>query len=138
MNKMKETLDELWRGGQRTLDIYFAEDISPGDENWFVDVMQDEINEYCNTNWTWTVISRKEFEQENEEEISDWDIIVDKPFSDVVVKEAIENWLKERGHKFNVNLIPFEKAKGSGYIKNLNEILENKDDFIIFDEIEWE
>lgn len=137
--KMKEVLDELWREGQKTLDIYFAEDISPGDENWFVDVMQDEINELCNYNWTWTVISRKEFEQENEEneeneEEIDWEIIVDKPFSDIVVKEAIENWLKERGYKFNVNLIPFEEAKGSGYIKKLMERLENNDDFVKLDE----
>lgn len=141
MNNMKEILDDLCREGQKTLDIYFAEDISLGDENWFVDVMQDEINERCNMNWTWTVISRKEFEQENEEneeEIADWEIIVDKPFSDIVVKEAIENWLKERGHKFSVSLIPFEDAKGSGYIKNLRERLENKDDLVRLDEIELE
>ena len=140
MNKMKEVLDDLWKEGKETLDIYFAEDINTGDENWFVDVMQDEINESCNTNWTWTVITRKEFEQENEEEeISDWEIIVDKPFSDIVVKEAIQNWLKERCYKFKVNLILFEDAKGSGYIKKLKERLENKndDDFVRFDEIDW-
>ena len=140
MKNIKEILDELWREGQETLDIYFAEDISLGDESWSVDVMQDEINERCNTNWTWTVITRKEFEQENEEEeIPDWEIIVDKPFSDIVIKEAIQNWLKERGYKFNVNMIPFEDAKGSGYIKKLKERLKNKNDgdFVRFDEIDW-
>ena len=36
-------------------------------------------------NWTWIVITRKEFEQENEEEeIPDWEIIIDKPFSDIL------------------------------------------------------
>ena len=45
MENIKEILDELWREGQETLDIYFAEDISLGDESWSVDVMQDEINE---------------------------------------------------------------------------------------------
>lgn len=136
---IKEVLDELWREGHKTLDIYFAEDISPGDENWFVDVMQDDINERCNSNWTWTVITKSELEQESEEEeeIPDWEIIVDKPFSDIVVREVIEKWLKERGYKFNVRLIPFEDAKGSGYIKNLRERLENKGDFVSLDEIDW-
>ena len=138
MENIKDTLDELLKEGWETLDIYFAEDISPGDESWYVDVMQDEINERSNTNWTWTVISKKEFEQENEEEdIPDWEIIVDEPFSDIVVKEAIENWLKERGYNFIVNMTPFEDAKGSGYIKNLRERLEDKDDFVSLDKIEW-
>ena len=140
MNKMKEVLDDLWKEGKETLDIYFAEDIDPGDENWYVDVMQDDINERCNTNWTWTIITKSELEQENGEgEISYWDIIIDKPFSEIVVKETIENWLKERGYKFNVNLIPLKEAKGSGYIKKLKERLENKndDDFVRLDKIDW-
>lgn len=121
---IKDALYILWEAGKETLDIYFAEDISPGDESWFTDVMQDDINEIANSNWTWTVMSKKEFEKENEEgEIVDWEIIVDKPFSDMVVKDAIQNWLKERGYKFNVNLISLEEAKGSGYIKNLRERL---------------
>lgn len=132
MAEMKDVLDDLWREGKDTLDIYFAEDISPGDESWFVDVMQDEINERLCTDWTWTIITRKELGQEEKEEqekedIPDWMIIIDKPFSEIIVKGSIENWLRERGYKFNVSLIPFENAKGSGYVKKLKERLEDKD-----------
>lgn len=44
---------------------------------------------------------------------------------------------KEDNYKFDVRLIPFEDAKGAGYIKNLRERLENKEDFVSLDEIDW-
>lgn len=135
--KMKEVLDELWNEGQETLDIYYPEEMSPGEEKWFVDVYQDEINERCHMNWTWTVINRKELEQEGEkeDEMPEWQILVDEPFSELVVKDAIEKWLKDRGYKFGVRIIPIEDAKGSGIIKELRERLKNNEDFVRHEEL---
>lgn len=137
-DKMKDVLDELWNEGQETLYIYYAEEMSVGEEKWFVDVYQDEINERCNSNWTWTVINKKELEQEGEkeDEIPEWEILVDEPFSEGVVKEAVKKWLNERGYKFEVRLIPLEEAKGSGMIKDLRERLKNKEDFIKLEDVE--
>lgn len=119
-------IKEAWNEGMETLDIYYAEDISPGEESWYVDVYQDEINESCHSNWTWTVINRKNLEQEGEkeDETPEWEILVDGPFSEQVVKDAVEKWLQERGYKFKVKMIPIEQAKGSGIIKDLRERLQ--------------
>ena len=126
-DKMKKVLDDLWNEGQETLDIYYPEEMNPGEEDWSVDVYQDEINERCHSNWTWTVINRKELEQEGEkeDEMPEWEILVDGPFSEEVVIKAVENWLNERGYKFGVKMIPLKEAKGSGSIKELRERLKN-------------
>lgn len=123
--EIKEALDKLWNEGMETLDIYYAEDISPGEEKWYVDVYQDEINELCHSNWTWTVINHKDLDQEGEkeDEMPEWEILVDGPFLEEAVKGAVERWLKERGYKFKVRMIPVEEAKGSGIIKDLRERL---------------
>lgn len=125
--EIEEALDKLCKEGIETLDIYYAEDISPGEESWYVDVYQDDINELCNSNWTWTVINRKSLEEEGEKEddMPEWEILVDGPFSEESVKNAIEKWLKERDYKFKVRMIPVEEAKGSGIIKDLRERLHN-------------
>jgi len=119
--KMREALDELWKEGHETIDIYYPEDIGTGEESWSVDVFQDEVNERCGLNWTWTVISRKELEKEGEkeDELPEWDIVVDEPFSDRVVCDAIEKWLRNRRHEFGVRMIPMEQARGSGLVKEL-------------------
>ncbi len=138
-DKMKEILNKLWDEGQETLNIYYPEDMSPGEEKWSVDVFQDEINDRGAFNWTWTVINRKELEEENEkeDEMPEWEILVDGPFSDELVKETIDKWLKERGYKFDVRLIPFEEAEGSGTIKELRERLKNKENFVKLEDIDW-
>ena len=103
--------------------IYYPEDMSQGEESWSVDVYQDEVNERCRLNWTWTVISKKELEAEGEkeEEQPEWEEVVDEPFSEEVVCKAIEKWLRGRGYEFGVRMIPLEQARGSGLIKRLRE-----------------
>jgi len=122
--KMMNILNELWEEGQEILDIYYPEQMSVGEERWSVDVYQDEINERCHLNWTWTVISKKQLEMEEEKEdyLPQWTIIVDEPFSDEVVCKAIEKWLHDRGYKFKVKMVSLDQAKGSGLIKKLKKI----------------
>jgi hypothetical protein len=97
--------------------------MSQGEESWSVDVYQDELNERCRLNWTWTVISKKELEAEGEEEeeLPEWEEVVEEPFSDEVVCKAIEKWLRWRGYEFGVRMISLEQARGSGLIKRLRE-----------------
>jgi hypothetical protein len=121
--KMREALDELWEEGREILDIYYPEEMTQGGESWSVDVYQDELNERCHLNWTWTVISKKQLEMddEKEEELSEWGVVVEEPFSDEVVCKAIEKWLRGRGYEFGVRMIALEQARGSGLIKELKE-----------------
>ncbi|MCK4475599.1 MAG: hypothetical protein KAU16_02635 [Methanophagales archaeon] len=120
---MKRALAELWEEGHEILDIYYPEDMSQSEESWSVDVYQDELNERCRLNWTWTVISKKELETEGEkeEELPEWEEVVDEPFSDEVVCKAIEKWLRGRGYEFGVRMISLEQARGSGLVKELRE-----------------
>ena len=122
--KMREVLDELREGGYEILDIYYAEDIDPGENEWSVDVYQDEINERCHLNWTWTVVSRKQLavDGEGESDLPEWGIVVEEPFSDAVVCKAIEGWLLGRGYEFGVRMVPLEEAGGSGLIRKLREM----------------
>ena len=122
--KMGDALDELQDGSQEILDIYYPEQISPGEEVWSVDVYQDQVNERCHLNWTWTVISKKQLEMDKEKEdcLPEWVIVVEEPFSDEVVCKAIKKWLQDRGYEFGVKMISFNQAKGSGLIKKLKKI----------------
>ena len=122
--KMRKALDELREEGHEILDIYYAEEIDPGEDEWSVDVYQDEINDRCHLNWTWTVMSRKQLVIDGEEEsdLPEWVIVVEEPFSDAVVCKAVERWLLGRGYDFEVRMIPLEEAGGSGLIRKLREM----------------
>ena len=124
--KMMKVLDELWQEGHEILDIYYPEEMRAGEEVWSADVYQDEINERCQLNWTWTIISKKELEIDGEREdgLPEWNIVVEEPFSDKTVYEAIEKWLKERGYLFQIKMISLDQAKGSGMIKKLQKGVE--------------
>jgi len=121
--KMIEALNELRNKEHDVLDIYYPEEMTPGEENWSVDVYNDEINELCDLNWTWTVINRKqlEIEGEKEDELEEWNIVVDEPFSEAVVVEAVRKWLENRRYEFGVRMIEMEKARGSGLVKELRK-----------------
>ncbi len=124
--KMKVTLNELWQEGQEILDIYYPEEMDAGEEVWSVDVYQDEINERCQLNWTWTVISRKQLEinSEKEDELPELNIVVEELFSDEVVSNAVERWLRRRGYEFRIRMIPMDQARGSGMVKKLIKGME--------------
>jgi len=121
---MRRVLDELWQEDHEILDIYYPEEISLGEEEWSVDVYQDEINDLCHLNWTWTVVSKRQLEidGEKEDDLPDWVIVVEGPFSDEVVCNAIERWLRSRGYKFGVRMISLEQARGSGLVKELRQM----------------
>lgn len=122
-NEMREGLDELREEGHEILDIYYAEEMSPGEEEWSVDVYQDELNERCRLNWTWTVMNKKQLERdsEKEDELPEWMVVVEEPFSDEVVCRAVEKWLSGRGYEFGVRMIELEHARGSGLINELRD-----------------
>ncbi len=119
--KMKEILVELWEQGHEVLSIYYPEQVEPGQDLWWVDIYQDEINERTGPNWTWTVMSKQQLEAdgENENDLSEWVIVVDEPFSDQVVCNAVKNWLRGGNCEFEVEMIPLDRARGSGLVKAL-------------------
>lgn len=123
---MIEALDDLRDEGYEVLDIYYPEEMTPGEESWSVDVYNDKINERCDLNWTWTVINRKqlEIEGEKEDELEEWNIVVDEPFSEAVVVETVRKWLEDRRYEFCVRMIEMENARGSGLVKKLRESQE--------------
>ena len=125
-NVIKE-LEEMEELGIETLKIYYAEDIKEGSEKWSVDVMQDELNNLCDMGWTWTVMSFSEFRcilNDNDDlayVCDDCEIIVDKPFSDDVIRKAINMWLDCNDINIKVEMIDVKDVEGSGYIKKLKE-----------------
>lgn len=121
---MKKVLKKLWEEGRQVLDIYYPEEIYPGEEEWAIDVYQDEINERCHLNWTWTVLSKKQLEKDNEKEenLPDWVIVVDEPFSEDVVCKALGKWMGDRKYKFGVRMISLDETKGSGLIRKLRQM----------------
>lgn len=122
--KMMKVLDELWEEGHEILDIYYPEEIGLGEEEWSVDVYQDEINERCHLNWTWTVMSKRRLEIDGERkgDLADWVVVVEEPFSDEVVCKAVGGWLRDRGYKFRIKMVSLEQARGSGLIKKLRQM----------------
>jgi len=126
---MIKTLDKLWKEGMETLEIYYPEEMCEGEDAWSVDVYQDEINDRCKLNWTWTVINKKQLgmEGEKEEDLPEWNIVVDEPFSDSIVCGAVKKWLRSRGFQFQVKMIPLDQAKGSGIVKKLRQREESEE-----------
>ena len=127
MEKVIKELEEMEELGIETLKIYYAEDIKEGSEKWSVDVMQDDLNNLCEMGWTWTVTSLKEFIDEVNDYnkstyiCNDWEIIVDKLFSDEIVCDAINVWLCNDDINIKVEMIDVKDVEGSGYVKDLKE-----------------
>lgn len=119
--KMLRALDSIKEEGFETLEVYYPEQMEEGEVKWSVDVYQDEINERAHLNWTWTVISKEDLEQdkEKEDEQSEWVLVVDSKFSEDVVTQTVSKWLHDRGYDFKVKMIPMDEATGSGLLKEL-------------------
>ena len=124
---MHNTLHQLWDEGHEELLIYHPEKIDIGEEEWFADVYQDDINERCHLNWTWSVASKKFHvsHDDPDEEPLGWSIIVDEPYSEEVICKAVLKWLRDRRFQFNVKMIPVEKSRRTGMLKMLEERLSN-------------
>lgn len=127
MEKVIKELEEMEELGIETLVIYYAEDIKEGSDKWSVDVMQDELNNLCDMGWTWTVMSFDEFKYilNDDDDLTyigdSFEIIVDKPFSDNVIVEAINSWLDINCLDIKVEMIDIKDTEGSGYVKDLKE-----------------
>ena len=89
--------------------------------------MQDELNNLCEMSWTWTVMSFGEFNvtlNDSDDLIyicSDWEVVIDKPFSEDVICTAINAWLYINDSDIKVEMVDIKDVKGSGYIKSLKE-----------------
>ena len=127
MERVIKELEKMEELGIEILKIYYAEDIKEGSDKWSVDVMQDDLNNLCEMGWTWTVTGLKEFIDEvNDYDkltyvCSDWEVIVNKPFSDEVVCDAINAWLESNDINIKVEMISIKDTEGSGYVKDLKE-----------------
>lgn len=125
-NAIKE-LEEMEELGIETLKIYYAEDIKEGSEEWSVDVMQDDLNNLCEMDWTWTVMSFAVFKgilNDGDELVyscCSWEIIVNKLFSDDVICKAINIWLNCNDINIKVEMVDVKNVEGSGYVKDLKE-----------------
>lgn len=132
---MIKELKKMAKDGITDIEIYYPEDMSNDitdnwsvTDRWSVDIMQNRISDACSLNWVWSVISAEEdkaYHEEYDDNSSppDYDIIVDKPFSNDVVCEAIQTWLYRNGlgnYGFNVVMIDLKDAAPySGYVKSL-------------------
>ena len=126
---MIKEIKKMYEEGVTDIEIYYAEDMTINvTDKWSVDVMQNRISDACKLSWVWTIISTEEDKAYHEEynddsQPADYDIIVDKPFSDDVVCEAIQTWLYRNGLSncdFNVVMIDLKDAAPySGYVKSL-------------------
>ena len=52
-------------------------------------------------------------EGEAEDELPEWEVVVEEPFSDEVVCKAVEKWLGGRGYEFGVRMIDYDGFYGS-------------------------
>lgn len=121
-----EGLRQLWISGVRVLNVYWLEANDHGETCWWADVCEDAVNTLCKTRWVWTVVS-KEFVASHDyiepaRESGEWELIVDVPFGDDVVKVAIEKWLGDRGFGFEVNVID---PAGTIEEKRISEMVED-------------
>ena len=125
---INEGLKHLWNSGIHQLNIYWLEDITPDDAvTWWVDVCEDTLDAMCETRWAWDILSKAEVDKDDTDDImyrredDECVIIVDELFSEDVIKNAVEGWLRERGHNFKVNVIDPE---GTVEMTRMLEIVE--------------
>jgi len=62
------------------------------------------------------------------ENLPDRNIVVEEPFSERIICEAIRKWLRSRGYQFQVKMVPINQAKGSGLLKELGQGKKSEED----------
>ena len=126
MYTILEALCELHEDGVDVLDIYFAELIYEDAAEWSADVLCDPINNLTMQSWTWTISSLTEVEKMLEDEdyfvCADWEIITNKPFSNEIVGNAINEWLISNAIDMTTRVIDIDDAAGSGYVRQLRNM----------------
>lgn len=118
-----EALTQLHNEDVKELNIYWLEDIKLGESCWWIDVCEDTIDALCEMRWAWDILSKAEVDRERGESLVDYSddedecvIIVDEIFSEDVVKNAVEEWLRDRGFDFKINVIDPEGTDGMNQI----------------------
>ena len=114
---INEALAQLQDWNITKLNIYWLEENEEGHAYWWCDVINDDLNDLCKTSWIWTVMSRVEYEKDEEPgdstSFADWLIIVDEEkFSDGLISDHIKRWSRDRGFEFEVKVIDSAGTKG--------------------------
>ena len=132
MDCCEDCLVCLKNNGVTELSIYWMEDIKDGDDDWWVDVCEDQIDQICGFRWVWSVISKVTVDREIDENLTNYGddeddcvVVVDALFSEEVIKQTIEGWLKEKGLVFDVKVIGPE---GTDEASHLLSVLSGCDD----------
>ena len=130
MDAIECTIRELKKLQRKNLplEIYYAEEMTDGEIEWSVDVLNNIVDDNCKTSWFLTIMSkaeddayRKEFSDDSP--IEEYEVVIDAPFSDAVVCRGVETWLKDNNINLKVIMIDYKDAAPySGYIKELMEI----------------
>lgn len=125
---MIQELRKMGEEGIVNIEIYYAEDMTNIGPKWSIDVMQNRINNACKLSWCWTVISLDEdtayrTESEDDSPLEEYEIVIDEPFSNDILCEAIYIWLHDVGlddYNFNIEIVDLKSgAPYSGYLKSL-------------------
>lgn len=104
---------KLQMDGIDNLHIYWLEDIKDGETGYWVDVCEDRLMQLSNFSWVWDIIDKSEADKEGIcENMTDEDIVVDLPYSEAVIKQAVEEWLEDRNLKIDVEVISSEGTLG--------------------------
>lgn len=136
--ELRNALEEFEERGKTTLDIYWLEDIEEGEENWSADVLQDELNKRCDTNWTWTVLdeSKAEAGEKEKDRLPYWNIVTEEEYSEQAVEKAVREWLERKGFEFDVRVIPPDEAEGTGLLEKIDGLKEKDLDSMNYERLE--
>lgn len=122
---IEEGIRRMIDEGEDSLKVYWLEDVQDGDESYWLDICEDRLDEICEFNWAWDIVSKKEIENDDDPESEygslESDIIVDEPFSEEFVKRSIEEWLGERDLDIDVDIISPEGTVAEQRILNAIE-----------------
>ena len=132
-------IQQLIDDGVKSLEIYWLEDVPPEEEVWWLDVHEDLIYEVCNTSWVWDILSQQQVDCDDS--LDEYygslptDIIVDLPFSENVVRDAVVGWLKERDLNIEVKVV---SPDGRVAMERILAGIDEMENAIPLDEIDWE
>ena len=130
---------QLINDGVKLLEIYWVEDIAVGEDCWWVDVYEDNLCDVCELNWIWDILSLAQVNTDDNLDdyygALDSDIIVDKLFSEDVVKDAVIGWLNERNLDIDVNVVSPEGRDAMVRILESLDGLDDSEPFDVYDDV---
>ena len=107
INKLKT----MEKDGIKELEIYQTSGLNPKDTCYNTVIMQDELNQMCHMKYTWIVRDllsiTSEIKQQKIFICNDYTIITTVPFSDKIIREAINKWLLYHQIKIKVKTMNY-------------------------------